>query len=414
MKTTKRDTHDQLDRRQLLGATAATLAALAARPVAAIAQTPSAPAAQSTAPPRAADPLAGVVNLHDFEPLARKRVTRMAYDYVAGGGADEITLRRNRDQFDRILLKPRVLVDVRKLDTRTEIFGQPLEHPVLLAPTAYHKLMHREGELATARGAGATQTTMCVSSFATTAIEKIAATKATRLWFQLYVQPDKSFTKDLVARAEAAGCTALVITVDTPVLPARDRETRAKFELPPGIEMENLTDLMLKHKQSGHRMIEGIYAAIFEPRLTWEMVAWLRSLTKLPVILKGVLAPEDARRAAAEGASGVLVSNHGGRNLDTAPATIEALPRVVEAVEGRVPVLLDGGVRRGTDVVKALALGAKAVLIGRPYLWALATAGAPGVQKSVALLRSELEAAMALCGVTSLSQINTQVLWKPS
>lgn len=405
----KRQPHERLDRRQILQATAATLAALAARPVSAATQE-QAPAAQ--APARVLDPLTRVVNLHDFEPLARRRVTQMAYDYVAGGGADEITLRRNREQFDSILLKPRVLIDVSKLDTRTEVLGQPLAHPVLLAPTAYHKLMHRDGELGTARGAGATQTTMCVSSFATTAIEKIAATKATPLWFQLYVQPDRTFTKDLVQRAEAAGCRALVITVDTPVLPTRDRETRARFELPPGIEMENLSELMLKHKQAGHRMIEGIYAAIFEPRLTWEMLAWLRSLTRLPVILKGVLAPEDARRAASEGASSVLVSNHGGRNLDTAPATIEALPRVVEAVEGRIPVLLDGGVRRGTDVVKALALGAKAVLIGRPYLWALGVGGAQGVAKAVTLLRTELEAAMALCGTPKLADIDRNVLWR--
>lgn len=351
------------------------------------------------------------VNLFEFAHLARKRLTRMAFEYIAGGAADEITLRRNRESFHRILLKPRVLRDVSKLDTRLELFGQTLDFPILLAPTAYHKLVHPEGELATVQGAGAARATLVVSSFATTSIEDLGRAASGRLWFQLYVQPDRAFTRDLVARAEAAGCQALCITVDTPVAGTRDRERRVQFNLPPGVETENLRALMAQLPRSSHLSERDIYSVVLDPTLTWDTIAWIRSFAKVPLILKGILTPEDARLAVEQGVAGVLVSNHGGRNLDTTPATIEALPGVVEAVDGRIPILLDGGVRRGTDVVKALALGARAVLIGRPYLWGLAVDGAGGVQKIVEMLRTEFEAAMALCGTPTLKHIDRNVLW---
>jgi 4-hydroxymandelate oxidase len=226
--------------------------------------------------------------------------------------------------------------------------------------------------------------------------------------------PDRAFTRDLVQRAEAAGASALVITVDTPVLPTRDRETRSNFALPRGMAIENLRPLLEKNQQldASHRgKGGGIYSDVLNPQFTWETVAWVRSFARVPVLLKGIVAPEDARIAAEYEVGGIIVSNHGGRNLDTSPATIEALPRINDAVLGRVPLLLDGGVRRGTDVVKALALGAQAVLIGRPYLWALGVEGAAGVQRVCEILRTELEAAMALCGVTSLEQIDRRVLW---
>ncbi|MFQ5927156.1 MAG: alpha-hydroxy acid oxidase [Terriglobia bacterium] len=370
-----------------------------------------APRPIQAAPKAASAEPAAPVNLFEYEPLARQRLSQMAYDYIAGGAGDEITLRHNRDSFDRIRLKPRVLVDVSKLDTRVELFGQTFDFPILLAPTGFHKLVHHEGELATARGAAATGATLVVSSFATTAIEDIARAATSRLWFQLYIQPDRAFTRDLVQRAEAAGCQALCLTVDTPVAGTRDREKRARFNLPPEIQLEILKALGVKPPRSAHLGERDIYSAILDPTLTWDTVAWIRSFAKVPLILKGILAPEDARLAADQGASAVLVSNHGARNLDTTPATIEALPAVIEAVEGRIPILLDGGVRRGTDVVKALALGARAVLIGRPYLWGLAVEGADGVRKVVELLRTELEAAMALCGTPSLNRINRSVLW---
>lgn len=335
----------------------------------------------------------------------------MAYNYIAGAAADEVTLRRNRECYDAIRLKPRVLVDVSKLDTTLELCGQKLDFPILLAPVAYHKLVHPEGERATARGAGAARATLVVSSFATTAIEKVAQAATSPLWFQLYVQRDRAFTRDLVQRAEAAGCRAICVTVDTPVGGARNREMRDRFHLPPGVEVENLHPLGRKAKRSGHVGGSGIYSMGLDPTFTWEGIEWIRSIAKAPVLLKGILAPEDARLAVQHGAAGILVSNHGGRNLDTLPATIEALPRVIEAVEGSVPVLVDGGVRRGTDIVKALAFGARAVLIGRPYLWGLAVGGAGGVEQVVKTLRMEFEAAMALCGTPTLAKFTRQVLW---
>ena len=352
------------------------------------------------------------VNLFEFEPLAQQRLSRMAYNYIAGAAGDEITLRRNRECFDALGLKPRVLVDVSQLDTTVEVFGQRLAFPILLAPAAYHKLFHPEGERATARGAGAVGATLVVSSLATTSIEEVGHAATGPLWFQLYVQRDRAFTRDLAQRAEAAGCRALCITVDTPVVGMRNREMRDDFHLPPGLESENLRALGPKARKSGHASEGGIYSLVMDPTLTWESVDWFRSFAKVPIILKGILAPEDARLAVEHGVAGLVVSNHGARNLDTTPATIEALPRVVEAVEGRIPVLMDGGVRRGTDVLKALALGARAVLIGRPYLWGLTAGGAAGVEQVVKILRMEFETAMALSGRPTIGKIDRSVLWE--
>lgn len=367
-------------------------------------------------PPRPADP----VTLSDFETLAKRRMTRMAYEYVAGGASDEITLRDNLAAFDRLRLHPRVLMDVSELDTRLTLFGQALEFPILLAPTAYHRLVHPEGEIATVRGAAAAGVTLIASSFATTSIEDMA--KAARfpstgsgqapLWFQLYVNKDRGFTRDLVRRAESAGCRALCVTVDTPVTGLRHRETRSGFALPPGVERKNLKGLGENVAGASHRSVEGsIYSVVLDPALTWKDIEWLRGISKIPILIKGVLSPDDASKGAGIGV-GIIVSNHGGRNLDTVPATIDALPRVADAVNGRVPILMDGGVRRGTDVLKALASGASAVLIGRPYLFALAAQGANGVTQVVKILRREFEMSMALAGRRSLKEIDRSVLWR--
>lgn len=251
---------------------------------------------------------------------------------------------------------------------------------------------------------------MVVSTMASVSVEEIVVATKQPPWFQLYVQPDRGFTKALVQRAEAAGCQALVVTVDTPIPGLRNREERIKFALPPGIERPNLKGL--NTSGSSHLPAENqIYNALFDAKLTWKDVEWLRSLTRLPMLLKGVLNPEDADRAVQAGASGLIVSNHGSRNIDTLPATIEALPEVAAKVAGRIPVLVDGGIRRGTDVLKALACGAKAVLIGRPYLHGLAAAGADGVNRVVSILRREFEMAMALTGRTSIAEIDGSVLW---
>ena len=352
------------------------------------------------------------VNLLEFEPLAKRRISRMAYDYIAEGAADEITLQRNRECFNQIRLKPRVLVDVSELDTTVAVLGQRQAFPILLAPTAYHKLVNPQGERATARGAGAAGATMVVSSFATVAIEDVGKAAKGPLWFQLYVQSDRGFTRELVQRAESSGCRALCLTVDTPVAGARDREARHHFRLPPGMEIENLKTLERKSGRSSHVSERGIYSLALDPTLTWKEIDWIGGFAKVPVLLKGILTPEDARLAVEHGVAGVIVSNHGGRNLDTTPATIEALPKVADAVAGRATVLMDGGVRRGTDVVKALALGAQVVLIGRPYLWGLAVGVARGVEQVVTMLRTELEVAMALCGRASLKQITREVIWE--
>jgi 4-hydroxymandelate oxidase len=352
--------------------------------------------------------LADAVNLFDFEPIARQKLSPVAWEYLSGGAGDELTLRWNRECYDRIKLRPRILVDVSKLDTRVKLFGREHRFPILLAPTAYQRMLHPEGELATAKGAAGAA--MLVSTMATTSVEEIAAAATGPLWFQLYVQPDRTFTRDLVQRAEAAGCQALVVTVDTPVVGLRNREMRTKFALPPGVERPNLKGL--KTSSTSHLPPENeIYSAVLDPRLTWKEIEWLQSLSRVPVLLKGVLNPEDAERALQAGVAGIIVSNHGARNLDTLPATIEVLPEVVAKVAGRLPVLVDGGIRRGTDVLKALALGAKAVLIGRPYLFGLAAGGTEGVTRVVNILRREFEMAMALTGRPSLAEIDSSVLW---
>ena len=362
--------------------------------------------AQEAAP----NPFAGIANVMDFEPRARERVSHMAYEYISGGAGDEISLKWNREAYDKIRLRTRVLVDVSKLDTKTRLLGQELAYPILLAPTAYHKLVHPEGEAETARGAGSAGATMVVSSFATTAVEDIARVAKEPLWFQLYVQPDRGFTRSMVERAEAAGCRAICVTVDTPVAGARNREERADFRLPAGLELPHLKGLAAAGAR--HTPREGeIFSAILDPTLTWKDIEWLKSFAKAPVLLKGILNADDADRAAQLGVSGIIVSNHGARNLDTVPATIDALPSVVQRVAGRMPVLVDGGIRRGTDVLKAIALGASAVLIGRPYLYALGVAGASGVARTLTILRREFEIAMALTGRRSIAEIDKTVFW---
>jgi 4-hydroxymandelate oxidase len=352
---------------------------------------------------------ANAVNLADFEALALPRLAAPLRAYVAGAAGDEISLRRNRSAFDDILLKPRVLRDVSHIDTTTEVCGQRLPAPILLAPAAYHRMLHRGGERATARGAGAAGATLVVSSLATTSVEEIAAAAPGPLWFQIYVQPDRAFTRDLVQRVEAAGYRAICVTVDTPVLGTRNREARERFALPPHLERANLRGYA--GATASHFDESGVYGTLFDPTLTWKEIDWICGFAKVPILLKGIMAPEDAAMALDHGVAGLIVSNHGARNLDTTPATIEALPGVVAAVAGRLPILLDGGVRRGTDVLKALALGARAVLIGRPYLFGLALAGAAGVERVLRILATELVTAMALCGCTSIASIDQNVLW---
>lgn len=350
-------------------------------------------------------------DLFDYARIAPAHMSTIGWEYVSGGAADELTLRWNRESYDKIRLRPRVLVDVSQLDTRVTLLGRELPHPILLAPTAYHKLAHDGGEVATAQGAGAAGALLVVSTSATMTLEDVAQAATGPLWFQLYVQRRRELSASLVHRAEAAGYQALVVTVDSPVLGPRYRETRSRFALPPGVERANLKGLATA--TGGQRATEAsIYSALLDPKLTWQEIEWLRGETRLPLLLKGIMTGDDAARAVEVGAAGVIVSNHGGRNLDTLPATIDALPEVAARVGQRVPVLVDGGIRRGTDVLKAIALGASAVLIGRPYLYGLAVGGAAGVTRVVSILRREFEMAMALTGRPTVAQIDPGVIWK--
>ena len=365
-------------------------------------------------PPGAAGALPTLVSLGDFETEARGRMTENARAYITGAAGDELTLRWNREGYDHIRLNPRVLNDVSRIDTSVTVFGVKLSHPILVAPTAYHRLVHAEGEIATARGAGAAAAMMGISSFATTSIEDIAKAGPGPLFFQLYIQPDRGLTREMVDRAHDAGCKAICVTVDTPTIGARNREARAGFALPEGLDRPNLRPRVARSPAAttSHRPPEGsIYSAILDATLTWKDIAWIKSISKVPVWVKGVLNPEDAMRAAAEGVDGVMVSNHGARNLDTVPATIDALPRIAAKVAGRVPLIVDGGVRRGTDIIKAIALGAQAVMIGRPILFGLTVDGADGVRKVIDILRLELEMAMALSGRRSLAELDPSLIW---
>ncbi|MGA7624325.1 MAG: alpha-hydroxy acid oxidase [Candidatus Acidiferrales bacterium] len=347
--------------------------------------------------------------LADFEPLAKAKMSAMSWEFVTAGAADELTVQWNKESYRRIRLKPRVLVGVSKLDSRVSLLGQEHAFPILLAPTSAQTLTHPEGELATARGAGASGATFVLSSFSSTSLEEVAAVAKSPLWFQLYAQTDHGFTRELVQRAEAGGYRALCLTIDTPITGARNRETRADVKLPP---LPNMKGFKGVDGAGGLRTGSlEIFSGMLDPSLTWKDVEWLRSFAKVPLLVKGVLNREDAELAVKAGVAGIIVSNHGGRNLDTVPATIDALPQVVDQVAGRVPVLVDGGIRRGTDVLKALALGANAVLIGRPYVYGLGAAGESGVTKVVNILQREFQMAMALTGRPNIGSIDRSVIW---
>ncbi len=356
-----------------------------------------------------------IVAAADYEPFARERMSAQAWAYLCGGAADELTLRDNRDAFQRLRLQGRILADLAGGDTRVTLFGDTFDYPILLAPVAYQKLVHPEGELATALGASAVKAGMIVSTQSSVPLEDVARAARSPLWFQLYLQPDRDFTRELVRRAEAAGYRAIVVTADAPVSGVRNREQRAGFSLPAGVEAVNLRGMRATTPQAARAGESAVFGGpLLDGAPTWKDLDWLVSLTRLPVLVKGVMVPPDAVQATDRGAAGLIVSNHGGRTLDTQPATIDVLPDIARAVGGRVPLLLDGGVRRGTDVLKALALGATAVLAGRPYVYGLAAAGAVGVAHVMHILRSELEAAMALTGCRTLRSIDRSVIWRPT
>lgn len=356
------------------------------------------------------------VNLHDLEPLAREKLPPAIFDFIAGGAEDEVSLRNNRAAFETIELRPRVLVDVSHIDTKTTVLGRQLPLPVMLAPVALHRLVHSDGEIATVRGAARAGATTILSTMSSVRLEDVAAAAGAPLWFQLYCYTDRSVTERLVRRAEDAGFEALCLTVDVPRLGRRERDFRHPPSFPTDVMPVNFLDelyLSSTPEDKQGSALAALTARLLDSSLTWDMIGWLRSITKVPVLVKGVLTPEDALLAVEHGAAGIIVSNHGGRQLDGAPAGIRVLAEIADAVGGRAELIVDGGVRRGTDVVKALAMGASAVLIGRPYIWGLAIDGTEGVAAVLEQLRLEFETAMALCGVTSVDQITRRLVRAP-
>ncbi|MQG21560.1 MAG: alpha-hydroxy-acid oxidizing protein [SAR202 cluster bacterium] len=350
------------------------------------------------------------INLFDFEALAEAALSKSAYDYYASGSGDEITLVSNRIAFDKIELLPRVLVDVSQRNIQTTVLSTPVAAPILIAPTAFQRLAHPDGEISTARAAEKAGTIMTVSTLSNTTLEDVSSATQATLWFQLYVHKDRELTRSLIQRAETAGYKAICITVDTPLLGRRERDVRNRFGLPDHLEIANVKTHLNASEDNASAL--AIYATeLLDQAITWKDIEWVRSITTLPVLLKGIHHPDDAVLAVKHGANGIIVSNHGARQLDTVPATIDMLPGITRAIDGQIEVLLDGGVRRGTDILKALALGASAILIGRPILWGLTVDGEQGVLRVLEMLREELDLAMALSGITSIDEVSKDLLF---
>jgi 4-hydroxymandelate oxidase len=350
--------------------------------------------------------MTSLLNVDDYEQAARDRLDPSIYDYIAGGAGDETTLSDNRTIYDQWRFLPRAMVGVERRDLTVSVLGDTFSLPIGIAPSAFHKLVHPEGELATALAAGASGTVMCVSTMATCTLEEIAEAASGPLWFQTYIFKDRSFTKDLAVRARAAGYRALVLTVDTPVLGRRERDLRNHFELPAGIEMRNLI-LPPSVPGSYESPMVRFGQEQFDPSLTWHDVEWFVQTANMPVFIKGILHSEDVDHVEQSGGAGIIVSNHGGRQLDGAVSTLDSLPDIVAAASGKnLDILVDGGIRRGTDVVKALALGAKMVLVGRPILWGLAVDGQAGAQTVLEILRGEFDTTLALIGCPKAAELN--------
>jgi 4-hydroxymandelate oxidase len=352
-----------------------------------------------------------LLNIADYARAAQRKLAHDVFDYYDGGALDEVTLRENSAAWQRRKLYYRVLAGVGPRDMSTTVLGQPVSMPILVAPTAFHKLACEEGELAAAKAAKTAGTLFILSSLSNTAMESVLAHAGRPRWFQLYIYKDRAITLELVKRAEASGAEAIVLTVDAPGWGNRERDTRNAFKLPAGLTVENVAPLgkgdFPEVQGSG---LAAYVRANFKEDLGFDDLDWLCHSTHLPVVVKGVSRGDDARRAAEQGAKAIVVSNHGGRQLDTAPATCDALPYVVDAAADLCEIYVDGGIRRGSDVLKAIGLGARAVLVGRPILWGLCVAGETGATNILEILRRELDEAMLLCGCSRLSEIDRSLL----
>ncbi len=379
--------------------------------------------------------LANCHSIADLREAARKRIPRVMFDYIDGGADDEITLYRNNAGFGRYELVPHNLIDVRNIDLRTTVLGQAVEWPVLIAPTGTSRLFHHEGERAVVRAAAKFGTIYSLSSMASYNIEEVAATADVPKWYQIYVWKDRAVVKEFIQRCRDAGYKSLCLTVDTPTVGHRERDLRNGMTVPPSLTASSVVDAALHPAWLWHLLTKpritlanvkgrpgrGVEKAAtlamtareqMDAGVTWDDLAWMVEEWGGPFSIKGVLRPEDAVRAVDAGVRGIIVSNHGGRQLDHAPAAIDVLPEIVDAVRDRGEVILDGGIRRGTDVVKALALGARACMIGRPYLYGLAAGGQAGVERALELLRSEVHLVMMLLGCASVKALNRGYLRK--
>jgi L-lactate dehydrogenase (cytochrome) len=379
-----------------------------------------------------------LVTIDDVRRRARRKLPKMVLDFVEGGAEEEVTLARNRAAFRDVVLEPRYLVDVSGRDLSTTILGSEAGSPVLLSSTGLNRLAHPEGELAVARAAGREGCIFIVGVFSSYTIEEIRAAASGPLWFQIYLWKDRQVTRDLVERARAAGYEALCLTVDVPVLGLRERDLRNGMTIPVKVSARGALDVARRPRwlyrlardsaptfasmkgirgaggDSGIPLIEYVNRELFDPSQSWADLEWLREVWDGRLVVKGIMGPDDAARAVELGADGVMVSNHGGRQLDGVAGTLEALPRVVDAVGDRAEVLLDGGVRRGSDVVKALALGARGCGVGRPYWWGLAAGGEPGVARALQILNAETDRVMALVGKSRIAEIDRSAIHSPT
>jgi 4-hydroxymandelate oxidase len=354
-----------------------------------------------------------VINLFDYEREAEQRIPPAHWGYIAGGANDEVTVGANRAAFDRILIRYRTMVDVTSRNLATTVLGMPVSFPVLVAPTAMQKLAHDDGECATARATRAAGTLMVTSTTATTRLSDVIAASPGPMWFQLYLYQDRGKSKALIEEAVRAGYTGVVLTVDAPLLGRRERDIRSAFTLPGHLTIANAADAGMAVVPEASTEASGLmlhFRSLHDAALVPKDIAWVREVSGLPVIVKGIVRGDDAARAVEHGADAIVVSNHGGRQLDTSIPSIMALPEVADTVGGTAEVYVDGGIRRGTDVVKALALGARAVLVGRPVLWGLAVDGETGVRAVLELLRQEIDLAMGLSGTRDVTEITRDLV----
>lgn len=355
-----------------------------------------------------------IAALDDYMLLARDRMPEAVWEYIHSGSADDYSFQHNQSVYADIKLYSRVLQDLSHGNTQLDMLGRRYVHPIMLAPLAYQKMAHPEGEIGAAMAAAAQDTPYTLSTLASTRLEEVADACQGEKWFQLYFQTSRARTLPLIRRAEEAGYCALIVTVDSPVNGLRNRLQRIGFAMPEGISAVNLEDLpessLVDVPEGGSQIFQGLMSKA----PTWQDIDWVKRQTSLPIIIKGILHPDDARLAKEHGADGIVVSNHGGRTLDTTPSPIEVLPQIRSTVGETYPILIDSGIRRGSDIFKALALGANATMIGRPVLYALATAGAMGVAHVIRLLRDELEVTMALAGCATIDDIGPHCIWRPS